>query len=337
MDAPIAPSFPQRAATETSNQVPSTEHNTRPEAPTAQPERTSKERRVADLTIVVPAKNESRTIGEVVAGAVKAMAELEIPGEVLVIDDGSDDGTGARATEHGARVVRHAQSLGNGAAVKRGIREAQHDWILLMDADGQHPAEAIRDLVAKIEEGHDMAIASRGGSGGAWYRNIANRVYNRLASYVTERNIPDLTSGFRLVRADAAKAMVYLLPNTFSYPTTITLSMLRCGYSVEFVPFRVRPRVGKSHIKLLKDGTRFLLIIIKIATFFAPLRVFLPIAMAMFTLGCAWYAYTFLTAHRFTNMSALLVTQASVIFGLGLVSEQVASLRFEKLEEGIRK
>ncbi len=290
-------------------------------------------RRVTSLSIVIPAKNESATIGVLIADLRSRLDALGgLRHEILVIDDGSTDGTGAIATESGARVVRHSQSLGNGAAVKRGIREATHDWVLLMDADGQHPPAAIAGLVEQAEE-HDMVVASRDGRGGAWYRNIANRIYNGLASYVTSRRIPDLTSGFRLIRADVAKRLVYLLPNTFSYPTTITLAMLRCGYSVTWQPFAVRQRVGKSHIRLLHDGSRFLLIILKIATFFAPLRVFLPIASLMAVTGVFWYAWTFLEYGRFTNMSALLLTQATVLFGLGLVSEQVAALRFEHIEE----
>ena len=178
-----------------------------------------------------------------------------------------------------------------------------------------------------------MVVASRGGAGGVWYRNLANRIYSRLASYVTSREIPDLTSGFRLVRGDVLRRLVYLLPNTFSYPTTITLSMLRCGYDVGFVPFEVKARKGKSHIRILSDGNRFLMIILKIATFFAPLRVFLPLSGAMFVAGLGWYAYSYLTAGRFTNMSALLMSQATILFALGLVSEQVAALRFEHVEE----
>jgi glycosyltransferase involved in cell wall biosynthesis len=290
-------------------------------------------RRVTSLTIVVPAKNERATIATVVDRIRDRLSAVEgLRFEILVVDDGSDDGTGSLATERGARVVRHAQSLGNGAAVKRGIREATHDWILLMDADGQHPPEVIPSLIERAEE-HDMVVASRNGSGGAWYRNFANRIYNALASYVTSRRIPDLTSGFRLVRADIAKRLVYLLPNTFSYPTTITLAMLRCGYSVAWEPFQVRPRAGKSHIRLLHDGSRFVLIILKIATFFAPLRVFLPVSLSMGALGMFWYLWTYFHEGRFTNMAALLLTQATVMFALGLISEQVAALRFEHIEE----
>src|SRR5690606_27932406 len=249
--------------------------------------------------------------------------------DVLVVDDGSDDGTAEIAEAGGATVVRHAVPLGNGAAVKRGIRCANRGWILLLDGDGQHPPDAIPAMLA-LAERFDMVVGSRGGRGGSVHRNLANRIYNRLASYVTARRIDDLTSGFRLVRADVLKSFVYLLPNTFSYPTTITLAMLRAGYSVAFHPIRVRPRAGRSHIRLLRDGSRFLVIILRIATLFAPLRVFAPLAAAMFAAGLAWYGYTFFAYGRFTNMALLLLAQATVLFALGLVSEQIAAMRFER-------
>jgi glycosyltransferase involved in cell wall biosynthesis len=289
-------------------------------------------RRVASLSIVIPAKNEASGLGPLLDELHGVLADLAgIEAEILVIDDGSADGTGEVARARGARVVRHAESLGNGAAVKRGIREARCEWILLLDADGQHPPAAIPSLLAMAEE-HDLVIASRGGRGGGWHRNLANRAYNALASYVTGRRIPDLTSGFRVLRADAAKGFVYLLPNTFSYPTTITLAMLRAGYSVGFVPFAVRERIGRSHIDLLRDGSRFFLIILRIATFVAPLRVFVPVSAAMAGAGLVWYAYTFFAHHRLTNMTGILLTQATVIFALGLISEQVAALRLDRME-----
>ena len=178
-----------------------------------------------------------------------------------------------------------------------------------------------------------MVVASRGGGGGALHRNLANRIYNGLASYVTGKRIPDLTSGFRVMRAEVAKGYVYLLPNTFSYPTTLTLAMMRGGYSVGFHPFPVRPRRGKSHIRLLQDGSRFLMIILRIATFFAPLRVFGPMALLLAVLAVLWYAYTYITTYRLTNMTVILLTQATVLFGLGLISEQVAALRFDRSEQ----
>jgi glycosyltransferase involved in cell wall biosynthesis len=296
------------------------------------PDGSASPRRVESVSVVIPAKNEAENLGALLDQLEATLEELDLEFEILVVDDGSTDGTGEIARRDRVRVVRHPESLGNGAAVKRGIREARQDWVLLMDGDGQHPPDVIPALVRKVEE-YDMVVASRGGGGGSWYRNLANRVYNWLASYVTSRPIPDLTSGFRIVRADVAKSLVYLLPNTFSYPTTITLAMIRCGYSVGFEPFTVRPRRGKSHVRLFRDGSRFFLIIIKIATFFAPLRVFLPLSILMAAMGLGWYAYVFATTQRFTNMSALLLTQATVIFVLGLVSEQVAALRFERLGE----
>lgn len=304
-------------------------------APIERETQTPRRRRVASLTIVIPAKNEGATIGALVTDLTERLRALEgLDFEIVVVDDGSSDATGPLAAECGARVVRHSQSLGNGAAVKRGIRAATKQWILLMDADGQHPPECVPGLIEAAEH-HDMVVASRGGKGGAWHRNLANRIYNGLASWVTSREIPDLTSGFRLLRADVGKRLVYLLPNTFSYPTTLTLSMLRCGYSVGFVPFAVRRRDGKSHIRILKDGSRFVLIILKIATLFAPLRVFLPLSIAMGAMGVGWYLYTYLAFGRFTNMSALMLTQATVVFMLGLVSEQVSALRFEHVEEDL--
>ncbi len=301
-------------------------------APARDPAAPAARARVTSLSVVVPARNEAAAIGDTLAALRDVLAGCGFPVEILVIDDGSEDGTGAIAVAAGATVIRHPERLGNGAAVKRGIRAARHDWILLLDADGQHPPQFVPELL-RLAQTHDMAVASRGGRGGDWHRNLANRIYNALATYVTNRRIPDLTSGFRLLRADVARSFVYLLPNTFSYPTTITLAMLRAGYSVGYAPFTVRRRQGKSHVALLRDGSRFVLIILRIATFFAPLRVFLPLALVFFLLGVGYYLFTFLTAGRFTNMGALLLTQATVLFALGLISEQVAALRFERIDE----
>ncbi len=288
---------------------------------------------VRRLSVVVPAFNEEVNIGPFLDELGAVLAGL--PGcayEVLVVDDGSTDGTAAVAERKGARVVRHPVNLGNGASVKRGIRESGGDWILLVDGDGQHPPAYLPAMWEKTAT-FDMVVGSRDGSGGAMHRNLANCIYNALASYVTSRRIPDLTSGFRIVRADALKSFVSLLPNTFSYPTTITLAMLKAGYSVHYHPIRVRARGGRSKIRILSDGSRFLLIILRIATFFAPLRVFLPVSASVFVVGLAWYLYTYFTEHRFTNMAVMLMTQASVLFALGLISEQIAQLRFDRGEE----
>jgi glycosyltransferase involved in cell wall biosynthesis len=299
---------------------------------TADPVVRAVRKRVTSLSIVVPARNEAQNLPALLSELEDALADLPqlTFREVLVVDDGSTDATGDCAFESGARVLRHPEGLGNGAAVKRGIREARGEWILLLDGDGQHPPAAVPAMVAMAER-YDMVVGSRGGSGGSLHRNLANRIYNRLASYVSGRKIPDLTSGFRILRADIAKDLVYLLPNTFSYPTTLTMAMLRAGYAVGFTPITVRPRLGKSHVRLIADGSRFFLIILRIATFFAPLRVFLPASLLVAFTGIGWYVYTYLTEGRFTNMATLLLGQATLLFALGLISEQVAALRFQRL------
>jgi len=288
-------------------------------------------RRVQRLSVVMPARNESLNLPALLGEVDAVLQAVRLPfHEVVVVDDGSADDTAAIAAAAGARVVRHDESLGNGAAVKRGIREAKGDWILLLDGDGQHPPAELPAMLA-LAERHDMVVGSRGGTGGSLHRNLANRIYSRFASYVSGRRIPDLTSGFRLLRADVAKDLVWLLPNTFSYPTTITMSMLRGGWSVGFHPFAVRQRRGTSHVRLFADGSRFFLIILRIATMFAPLRVFLPASLAVAALGVGWYGWTWFTQGRFTNMAVLLLGQATLLFALGLIAEQIAALRFQNL------
>ncbi|PIE24510.1 MAG: glycosyl transferase [Planctomycetota bacterium] len=287
-------------------------------------------RGLALVSIVIPALNEAENLPGLLRELGEVLSSIESHAfEVIVIDDGSTDGTREIAIEYGARVYSHPEPLGNGASIKHGIREAAGDWVLLMDGDGQHPPSVIPELLAHLGR-YDMVVASREGGGGVWYRNLANRIYNGLASYVTQKKIGDLTSGFRVVQGRALRSFVPLLPNTFSYPTTITLSMFRAGHAVKYLPFEVRPRAGTSKIRLLSDGSRFLLIILKIATFFAPLRVFAPLAGLVFFSGLAWYVYTFLTAQRFTNMAVLLLVQSTVIFSLGLISDQIAQMRFER-------
>lgn len=301
------------------------------EGPSEAADEAASARRVQSLSIVVPARNEELNLGALLAEVQDVLAASGVPfREVIVVDDGSTDATPAIARQFGCRVVSHAEPLGNGAAVKRGIREAKGEWILLLDGDGQHPPHELPAMLAMAER-YDMVVASRGGKGGKLHRNFANQVYNRLASYVSQRKIPDLTSGFRLVRADVVKDLVWLLPNTFSYPTTITMSMLRGGWSVGFHPFQVRQRKGRSHVRLFADGSRFFLIILRIATMFAPLRVFLPASIGLFGLGVAWYLHTWLSEGRLTNMAVLLLTQAGLLFALGLIAEQIAALRFQNL------
>jgi len=281
------------------------------------------------ITILLPAYNEEENIGAVIQQIKKMHPEFE----VLVVDDGSTDRTGRIAAEAGAIVLSHPHNIGNGAAVKTGLRNASGNWVLLMDADGQHDPADIERLLAE-KDGYEMVVGARTRASQTFlHRNLANWLFNRIASYVTKFKVQDLTSGFRLVRTETARKFIYLLPNTFSYPSTITMAFLRCGRSVKYVPIATRTRKGRSKINPTSDGVRFLLIITRIATLFSPLRVFLPVSLAFFLSGVLYYLYTFITEHRFSNMSALLLTSAVIIFMMGLVSEQISQLRYDRSEE----
>ena len=282
---------------------------------------------MSSLSIVIPAKNEAGAIGTAVAGAKEACPDAEI----IVVDDGSEDDTATVAQEAGAKVVRHPESLGNGAAVKAGARAATGDIIAFMDGDGQHNAAEFAALLEKLDDGYDMVIGARdSGSHANVGRLYANGIYNVVASWLTGRRIPDLTSGFRVVRAALFKQFLYLLPNGFSYPTTITMAFLRAGYPITFETIPVDKRIGKSHIRPIRDGVRFLVIIFKIATLYSPLKIFLPISAGFFATGLGWYVYTFSTMGRFTNMSMLLLSAAVIVFLIGLISEQITALTYSK-------
>jgi glycosyltransferase involved in cell wall biosynthesis len=251
-----------------------------------------------------------------------------------VVDDGSVDNTRSVCESHGVRVISHPYPKGNGAAIKTGARAAKRDVILFMDADGQHKAEDIPALLDKFGEGYDMVVGARqAGSQAGIHRAVANDLFSRFATWMVMQPIADLTSGFRVVRARRFRQFLYLLPNGFSYPTTITMSFFRAGYSVAYVPIHSpRRSSGASHIRPLRDGVRFLLIIIKIGTLFSPQRLFLPISAGFFLTGVGYYAYTYLTAGRFTNMSALLFISAIFTFLVGIISEQISALHFKDID-----
>ena len=280
------------------------------------------------VSVVLPAKNEAEGLRR----TLPALAATLPGAEVIVVDDGSTDDTAAVAAALGARVLSAPYSMGNGAAIKRGARAATGEVIVFMDADGQHDPALIPQLLARLEAGFDMVVGARDGSGQASIgRGLANRLYNRLASWMTNHEVKDLTSGFRVVRADKFREFLHLLPNGFSYPTTSTMAFFRSAYPVDYVPVRVDKRVGTaSHIRPLKDGVRFLLIIFKIATLYSPLKLFAPVGVGFFLLGAGYYSYTFTVEGRFTNMSALLLSASVIIFLIGLISEQITSLTYRR-------
>lgn len=279
------------------------------------------------LSIILPAKNEADGLRKVLP----AIRALHPEAELIVVDDASTDDTAEIARNHGARVVRHTRSLGNGAAIKSGARTAHGDVIVFMDADGQHKPEDIARLLSELNAGNDMVVGARSvASQAGAHRAIANTFYNWLATWMVGQTVSDLTSGFRAVKTALFRKYLYLLPNGFSYPTTITMSFFRAGYSVAYVPIEAPARIGRSHIRLVRDGIRFFLIIFKIGTLFSPLKLFVPISVAFLLSGVGYYLYTYMAFHRFTNMSATLFITAIQVFLMGLVSEQISALNYKE-------
>ncbi len=282
----------------------------------------------ASTSIVIPAFNEEPAIGPLVA-ALRGGAAWH---EIIVVDDGSTDATSERAREAGATVVRHPYNKGNGAAVKTGIRQATGEFVLIVDGDGQHRSADAARLVSRLGE-YDLVIGARSsGTQATHARLLGNAALNWLAGYLTGRKVPDLTSGFRGARRSQLREFLHLLPNGFSTPTTTTLAFIKAGYNVCFEPIEAGMRVGSSKIKLARDGVRFLMIALKIVTMYSPFRVFLPIALASFLAGAGYAAWTIVTQSHVTNSSVLLIMLAVIVFLVGLVSEQIAALRFEGRE-----
>lgn len=281
------------------------------------------------VSVIIPAHNEAETIGDLV----RSIQTLYPDYEIIVINDGSGDNTGKVAGDAGAIVYSHPYNIGNGAAIKSGIRIASGDIMVFMDGDGQHEPKDIGELLEHLPA-FDMVVGARPkGRQSSWRRGLGNRLLNWLATYVSKFKIMDLTSGFRAIKAPIARNFLYLLPNTYSYPTTLTLGVLRSGRSLKYIPVDVQVRKGgKSNIKLFRDGIRFFMIITKICALYSPLRIFLPLSFFMFLMGFGYYLYTYIFWGRFTNMSALLFTTSVLVFLMGLISEQITQMRFERSE-----
>lgn len=280
-----------------------------------------------DFSVIIPAYNESGSIVRVI----REIFVLFPNSEVIVVDDGSTDDTADLAIKAGAKVLKHPYNMGNGAAVKTGMREAKNPIFITMDADGQHDPKDIQRLVERMDF-FDMAVGERSFKSQATAkRAIGNIVYNSFASYITSFKVKDLTSGFRAVKREVALEALPLFPNTYSYPTTLTLVTLKSGFSVSYVPIVVKKRQwGKSGINLIQDGVKFLMIMIKITTLYSPLRVFLPMSLLLFFFGIMNYGYTFFYGGRFTNMSAVFFLSGLVTFMMGVISEQICQMRYEK-------
>jgi glycosyltransferase involved in cell wall biosynthesis len=290
--------------------------------------------RFENTSVIIPAFNE----GAALKPLILSIRELSRDIEVVVVDDGSQDYSNLIVADAGAKEVSHPYNLGNGAAVKSGIRAASGQVLIFMDGDGQHDPEDINKLLHHMDK-YEMAVGARSyHQQASWGRGVMNRIYNRLASYVTGFKVQDLTSGFRAIRAERARELLPLLPNRYSWPTTMTLVLLRSGFSIKYVPVNVRPRQhGKSRIKPLRDGARFFMIILKICTLYAPMRIFLPVSGGLFLAGLVNYAHTYFTQGRFTNMSALMFSTAVIVFMLGLISEQISQISLLRQQVGCRE
>lgn len=283
-----------------------------------------------NVSVIMPAYNEEEAIHLVIRG-IRGQYPDDQDVEILVIDDGSTDATAQVAENAGARVISHPYNMGNGAAVKTGIRHATGQHLVMMDADGQHNPQDIPRLLQKLDRYHMIVGARSRQSDTALHRDLANSAYNLFASYVCSRKIKDLTSGFRAIRADIAQDLVYLLPNTFSYPTTLTLAIVHSGYSLAYISIDTAKRLGRSKIKLFEDGSRFLLIMLRIATSYAPLKVFIPASIFLFLLGLGYGAFKVLVlGMRYGPTAALLMTMSMLVLLIGLVSEQITLLRMQR-------
>ncbi len=277
------------------------------------------------VSIILPARNESASLSTLLPELKQQMPDAEI----LVVDDGSTDDTIALCKRHGVLAVSQPYCMGNGAAIKAGARVATGEVFVFMDADGQHRPEDIPRLLEKLWQGYDMVVGAREkGSQANLFRGVGNRLYNWLASWMVGQRIVDLTSGFRAVRAAKFLQFLYLLPNGFSYPTTITMSFFRAGFGVAYVPVHAPKRIGESHLRIGRDGLRFFFIIFKIGSLYSPLKLFAPAAFLHFILGVGYYAYTFATQHRLSSMTVFLLSASVTIFMIGLVSEQITALMY---------
>lgn len=287
------------------------------------------------ISVIVPAYNEENGISDLIVKIRNVVRTLDENHEILIVDDGSKDATAENARKAGAKVFQHPYNIGNGAAVKTGMRHARGQIFVTMDADGQHNPQDIPILVEQVGP-YDMVVGSRNSaSDTAVHRDMANLIFNSLASYVSGRKIEDLTSGFRAIKARIARQFIYLFPNKFSYPTTITLSVVRAGYSLGYqsIRFARRNKNTKSKIKPLHDGLRFLMIILKIAVFYAPLKIFVPLSLFIFLLGVVYGLIRIFALNApYGQTSALLISTAVITFLVGLISEQIAQLRFDRSE-----
>lgn len=279
-----------------------------------------------DVTILIPAYEEASSVAAVICGAAAALRATDLSFEILVVDDGSSDGTGDAARTAGATVISHPYNRGYGAALKSGMRAARGQTIVMLDADGQHSPDDIAKLLGCASQ-YDLVIGARPGTGGSpLWRKPGKLLLRLLANNLTGRRIPDLNSGFRAIRRDIAMRFLPIMPDGFSFSTTSTIAALRGGHTVSFVPIEVKPRKGTSSVTAA-DGLRTILLIVRIVTLFAPLRVFLPVSLATLLIGSAFILHSYVNQGE-ASLKGIVVILAGLLFFLfGILVDQVVAIR----------
>lgn len=277
-----------------------------------------------DLTVIIPAYNEEKVIADVIAD-IKALKKNY---EILVVDDGSTDNTYNVIKDLGIKIIRHPRNKGYGAALKTGIRSASGDIVLTMDADGQHNPEDIPRLLEHIDE-CDMVVGERTkGSHFSALRKPGKALLGWVANYLAGVRIPDLNSGFRVIRKELASRLLHILPNGFSFSTTITLAVIKEDYDIKYVPIQTRKRIGKSTVSYL-DAFKTLMLILRIINLFSPLKVFLPMSILLGIVGIPYFLYQLIFLSNISEISVILITSSILIFFFGLLADQLAAIRRE--------
>ncbi len=291
------------------------------------------------LSVIIPVYNERENIANFLTEVIEYCKNFSFPYEIIVVNDGSSDGTAEILSdfkdEH-IKIIHHKHNIGNGGAVKTGIRNARGDYVIMIDGDGQHYPEDIGRILEKLEEGYHLVVGARDKkSQASFFRALGNAVYNKLASYVADFEIKDLTSGLRGAKRRVILKFLYMFPNGFSYPSTSTLAFLKAGYSLTYIPIKTRKRKGKSKIKLLKDGLKFFNIIAKITTLFSPMRIFFPVSLILFISAIVHFLYRFFVSGKYTLFTGILVLASIFTLLMGLISEQVSTLYYKDIDTDV--
>ncbi|HEV3482152.1 MAG TPA: glycosyltransferase family 2 protein [Candidatus Acidoferrales bacterium] len=277
------------------------------------------------VSVVIPAYNEESGIPSVVAELRRVLGNYAASIEIIVVDDGSTDSTARAAGLAGARVMRHRSNRGYGAALKTGIAAATHDYVTIIDADGTYPAECVPMLLDELERA-DMVVGSRVKAGAKipLIRRPAKWLLNRLANYLTNARIPDLNSGLRVFRRDVAMQYFPILPDQFSWTTTITLAMHCDKYAVAYTPIDYRARKGRSKI-VPWDAGSFLILILRTSMLFRPLRIFFPIVVVFAAYGIVKLAIDLTHQPNVSASAALALICALLVLLIGMLGDAIAT------------